>query len=384
MLSAVLSGTGFSSESVVFGWVLLDKTDSTIAVGFGLALRFLPNFLLGIPAGAIVDRSDRRAVLAASGLGAAVNASILAALAFAGALEVWHVLLCIVITGSIGALGQAARQSYAFDIVGKEQALGGIAMMTLAQRGGGIIGALGSGLVLKELGVGEAYAGMAFFYLLSALVISFARTRGQAAPASRPAILSGIKEYLGELRVNRTLFLLVALTGAVEIFGFSHLAVMPSIARDVLDAGPEGLGLLSASAATGGTLAVLAVSVRGDIRKRGPAFLAVLLLFGGALLFLSASQSLALAMVAMACVSSLASLSDLLSQTLVQTAVANDLRGRAMGSWLLAIGLAPVGHIQIGVLAALVGASLALAANAVALILMTLVVLLTARELRRL
>jgi hypothetical protein len=77
-------------------------------------------------------------------------------------------------------------------------------------------------------------------------------------------------------------------------------------------------------------------------------------------------------------------LSDLLSQTLVQTAVANDLRGRAMGSWLLAIGLAPVGHIQIGVLAALVGASLALAANAVALILMTLVVLLTARELRRL
>jgi hypothetical protein len=238
--------------------------------------------------------------------------------------------------------------------------------------------------VLKELGVGEAYAGMTLFYLLGAIVISFARTQGQAAPVNRPAILSGIKEYVGELRVNRTLFLLVALTGAVEIFGFSHLAVMPSIARDVLDAGPEGLGLLNASAATGGTLAVLAVSVRGDIARRGPAFIAVLLLFGAALLFLSASKSLALAMVAMACVSSLAALSDLLSQTLVQTAVANDLRGRAMGSWLLAIGLAPVGHIQIGVLAALVGASLALAANAVALVLMTLVVLLTARELRRL
>ena len=84
-----------------------------------------------------------------------------------------------------------------------------------------------------------------------------------------------------------------------------------------------------------------------------------------------------------AIVMSMAALSDLLSQSLVQGAVHNDLRGRAMGSWLLAIGLGPVGHLQIGALAAIAGVTTALVTNGLLLVLLAALTLVGAKSIRR-
>jgi hypothetical protein len=301
----------------------------------------------------------------------------------AGALGIALILAGTFVAGATRALGQTARNSYAFDIVGPAQVVSGTALMSLAQRAGAVVGSLGVGLLISQAGAGEAYLALAASHLASSLVLLWARASGQSAPVARPPIWQGIREFTGEIGSNRKLALLVMLTAAVEVVGFSHQSLLPSVARDVLDIGAEGLGLLTAVGSAGAMLTVLFVTTRGEIQHSGLVFLLVLLVFGGALVLLGVSSTVAVALVAVAILMSTAALSDLLSQSLVQSAVPNDLRGRAMGSWLLAIGLGPVGHLQIGALAALAGVTAALVTNGLLLALLAALTLLGAKSIRR-
>ncbi len=382
--SSVLTGMAFIGETVVLGWLLLERSDSPLIVGVGIALRALPNLLVGLPGGALADRLDRRALLRWASLASAGVALGLALLAFAGVLASWQLLLLTFIGGAIRAVGQTARQSYVFDITGAGQVVSGLAFLTLGQRLGGITSSLALGAVLSEWGAGEAYAIVAVCNLLASAMLLLARTGGQAAPVTRPPVVDGLREFAAELRRNRLLGILVGLTAAVEVLGFSHQAVLPSLARDVLEAGPEGLGWLNAAASAGGIVAMLGLTLRGQPQRQGLTFLVVLLGFGSALVLLGASTSLVMALVTVGFVSAFASLSDLLTQSLLQSAVPNDLRGRAMGSWLLAIGLGPLGHVQIGALAAAGGVTLALATNGLLLAALGAAALLLATQVRRL
>lgn len=381
-LATASTGIGFAGETVVMGWLLLERTDSPFIVGLGVALRSLPNFLLGIPGGALADRVDRRLVLRLVGLAMGATALLLGVLALTGQLTVWQILLFTFVGGGIRAVGQSARQTYAFDIVGGGQVVGGTSLMNLGQRVGTIAGSLGAGLALELWGAGAAYIAIALCHFLSSAVVLLARTRGQAAPVSRPPVWQGMKEYTFELKHNRDLAALVLLTAAVEMLGFSYQAVMPSLARDRLGLGAEGLGLINAFASCGGLAAILGISLWGELRHKGLTFLGVLLLFGAALVLLGNSGSLAMALLAIALVNGLAALSDLLSQSLVQSVVANDLRGRAMGSWVLAIGFGPIGHLQMGAVATTLGIAVALTGNGVVLIALACVTLIGIRRLR--
>jgi MFS family permease len=383
-LATFFTGAGYIGETVILGWLLLERTDSPFVVGLGVALRALPNLLFGLPGGALADRMDRRLLLRLTSAGLAIDTAILSVLALGDQLGVGYILLFTFIGGALRSLGQTARQSYAFDIVGPSQVIGGMALVSLGQRVGGIATSLAVGAVLAQWGAGEAYLAMSFCHLLSAGLILLARTPGQAAPISRPAVWLGVKQYVGELGINSNLRVLVLLTAAVEVLGFSHQAVMPSLARDLLKVGPEGLGLLNAFASFGGMVAIILVSLRGELENKGRFFLGVLLVFGASLVVLGSSPYIAVALIAITVASGLAALSDLLSQGLMQSAVANDLRGRAMGSWMLAIGLGPIGHAQMGALTTVVGVTASLALNGTLLMILAAFVFLTATQIRRL
>jgi len=365
-LASVLSGAGFQGEFVVLGWYLLEATDSAFVVGLSAAVRTLPNVLIGLPGGALVDHWDRRLMLRLMSALTAASTLILAGLALTSG-PIWAFFALTLVGGALRSLFQMARQSYAFDIVGGEMAMSGLAFMNLAQRVGGVAGSLAMGFVIATRGAGEAYAALAACFALSAVVMLFARERGQSAPSSRQSPLTHMREFALELRHNRTLAVLALLVAAVEVLGFSHQSVLPVLARDVLEAGPESLGALSAAGAFGGLISTLLFSLLGEVRRRGLLFIVVLNLFGVALVLLGNAGSIELALVAVMAVSALAALSDVLSQGLAQLAVPNEMRGRAMGMWTLAIGSAPLGHAEIGALAAVYGAPAALIVNGVAL-----------------
>jgi MFS family permease len=382
-LSGLLTGAGFAGETVVLGWLLLDRTDSPFIVAVGVALRALPNFLLGIPGGALADRFDRRVLIRRVSLATGLVTGAMGLAEAGGALAVGLILAGTFVAGCTRSLGQTARTSYAFDIAGPSRVVSSTAFMSLAQRAGAVGGALAAGAIIVEMGAGSAYLALAAAHVLSAVVLLFARSSGQAAPVTRPPVWQGVREFVAEIGTNRKLALLVTLTAAVEILGFSNMSVMPSLARDVLGVDAGGLGLLNAFGSAAAMVTVLVVTTRGELRHAGLTFLFVLLVFGCAIVLLGLSGTLAVALLAIALVMSMSAMSDLLSQSLVQAAVANDLRGRAMGSWLLAVGFGPVGHLQIGALAAVAGVSAALVSNGVLLVVLAATMLLTARSIRR-
>jgi len=367
IVSSVLEGIGFRGQLVVVGWMLLEESGSPFIVGLGIGSFLAPNALVGIFGGAVTDRLDRRRVLRLTSLALSLNTLVLAAVTLHD-IVIWQVILLTVIGGGLRSVVQTARQSYAYDIVGAPEALRALALLTLALRIGGLGGALATGAALSLWGAGEAYLVLALALLLSGIVVYWARSKGQAAPVNTQPVFENLREYAGELRTNATLAWLVLLTACIEVFGFSHLSAFPVLIRDELGGSGGDLGLASGASSAGGIVAVLLFSVRHEVRRQGVIFLTVTVLYGLTILLLGVSQTLLMVMLAAALVSAIASLTDVLSQILVQRAVPNEMRGRAMGTWALAIGTAPLGHLQMGALISAFGVSTALAINGCALI----------------
>jgi MFS family permease len=381
-LSVLLHATGMLGEQVALGWLTLELTDSPLWVGVALGLRMAPLLVAGLPAGALADRSDRVRLLRAANLAMAAATTVLGALVALGAAALWHVLVLTFATGCGRALQQVTQQSHAHDVVGAQRLVGALAALGLASRTGGLIGAFASGALLARGGSGVTYLAVAAAYLLSAAVL---RRRGATASrAAGGAARTGVAGFLAVARQHPTLPLLIGLIAAAEILGFSHQTVLPSLARDVLAVGPEGLGAMNAARQAGGILGVAAVGPLGRAYGAGAVFLGVLVAFGLAVAALGAAPGYGAVLAALVVANAAGAIADVVSQGLVQRSVPSALRGRAGGAWVVAVGIAPLGHVQIGALAAWIGVGAGLAASGLGLVALVAAALLAAPRLRRL
>jgi hypothetical protein len=373
-VAVVLNSVGMMGENVVLGWLVLELTDSPLMVGVAMGMRMLPLFFVGVPAGALADRVSRRRLLLATGAGQALTAGALGALALTGTVTLLPVLLLTLLAGGVRAVEHAARQSYTHDVVGGTALIHGLATLGVALRAGWLLGSLGVGAVIARLGTGPAYLVVAAGFLAGGLALLGADA-GEATAAPRGSLARSVLEFFAAMRTDATLVVLMVLTAAAEILGFSHQVLLPSLARDVLQAGPEGLGVLNAARSGGGILGLVLASLRGPIHGGGALFLVLVFAFGVSLLGLAAAPlvvGLAGIVVILLVVNAIGALVDLFAQSLLQLSVPPGLRGRAGGAWVVAIGLAPVGHIQIGALASLLGVSLAFGASGLALAVLAL------------
>jgi predicted MFS family arabinose efflux permease len=157
--------------------------------------------------------------------------------------------------------------------------------------------------------------------------------------------------------------ILVAAAIACEIFGFSYATAVPTFARDVLGAGAEGLGTLNAATSLGGALGLILLTLVPGRLPRQPILGLVFVAFGGSMLVVAPSRSLEVAALALLVTGACAASFDVLQQTLMQLAVPEAHRGRAVGLWVLSIGSAPIGNLEMGAVVAAFGAPAALAVN---------------------
>src|SRR5437879_3964971 len=358
---------GMVGEQVVLGWYVLELTDSAFMVGLALGVRNLPLLLAGIPAGVVADRDDRVRLLKISGLTMAVGAALLGVLVAVGLGGVGSALILTFVTGCARALHQTARQGYAHDIAGGAGLVHGLALVALTSRLGGLVGSLMTGFLIARLGSAAAYLVVAAGYLISAIAMLPARSSPHASDANPGSMRADVFGFLGTIRRDRVLLHLMSLTAIAEVLGFSHQALLPSLARDVLRVGPEGLGVMTAARQVGGLAGISLTSALGGARGYGPLFLAVLVAFGASLVALGLAPSFAVVLLILVGANALGAAADVLAQTMIQLAVPSGLRGRAGGAWVVSIGMAPLGQFQIGALASLFGVSAALGVNGVAL-----------------
>ena len=279
---------------------------------------------------------------------------------------------------------QALRQSMTYDIVGARDMVSGLALMNLAQRLGAVLGGIGVGAVLAATDPAATYGVIAGAHVVTVVAALFIAHEGRSARIARESVVRNLLDFLPELARNGSLAMLVLLTAAAEILGFSVLSLLPTIARDVLELGPDGLGLIQSVGAMGGSVTVVVLALIGGIRLRGVLYLSFLLVFGAGLMVLSQSDTLAMVLAVMLVINAAMAVVDVLSQGLMQAVVPNQARGRAAGAWQMAIGFGPIGNVHAGAVAALAGVSVALTANGGALFAMALLAFLAAPRLRKL
>ena len=392
-LSTISNQLAQGIQQVVLGLLVLQYTESHLMVGVIYAARSAPNLAVGLVAGSITDRGDRRKIMTLTVWGMAAIAFVVAGLFLTGRLTVWQLLLSTFLLGTLQAFYMTARQVYVYDIVGAAGAINGIALVSLGQRVGQIGGALLAGVLMEGLGTwihfegqepGITFLVMGASYVLGGFALYYLRHVGQAAPAEREPMLDNILNYFRALRDNRVMLSLMISTAAAETFGFSHQVMLPILAQEVLGVGPAGLGILTAARFAGGAIGVVVLAALGVVQRRGMLLLGVLTLFGIGQVFLGQAWNLWMALLFVTLTNMMAAASDVLHQSLLQLSVPNQQRGRAMGSWVVGIGFAPWGQLQIGYISEISSSRVALLINGSALVIVAMVMGLVLPRLRRL
>ena len=366
-VSTFFQSIGFGMDNVALGWIVFEKTDSAFMVGLAAALRMVPLFLLGVFSGLIADNVERRIFLRIFTIVGGGLMALLGVLLIIGYDQIWIIIAIATITGATFAFVLTLRQAYTFDIVGASLSLNGLSMLQIASQTGGVFGALISGILISKLGAGPQFVVIGLMYLISFLVLFGASESGQAASRRRESLNSNFKGYIDLIKEYPVLLILMCLASITEIFGFTHMSLIPVFAKEVLSVGPIGLGILTAIRQVGGFLGLFALALLGDYNKKGQLMFYIVVFFGVGQIFLSFSDNLYLFAIFLLFVNACAMSVDTLYKTLMQQNVPNEQRGRAMGSWVLSIGTAPIGHLGIGGIATAFGAPMAVLFNGVML-----------------
>ena len=382
--ATLFHSVGMGMEQVALGYLVLDMTDSAFMVGVAAAARMAPFFFLGILSGAVADRVDRRILLRFITLGGSVTSALMALVLISGPAQVWQVIALAAATGSLWAFVMTFRQAYIFDIVGPELALNGLSLSSMSQRFGGVIGSIISGIIIATLGVGTQYIFVGAMYVAAAGVLFATRDVAQVAPIGTESVLRNFIGYFQLLRENHTLAVLMFLTASTEVLGFTHQTLLPVFARDVVGVGAVGLGIMTAVRQGGGLLGLLLLANLGNFQRKGYAMFFAAIAFGAGLMTMFVARNVYLFLLVLTLVNASASAVDTLYKTLMQSNVSNEQRGRAMGSWVLSIGMAPIGHLGVGGMAGALGAPGTLLINGSILTALSISALLGLPRIRRL
>ncbi|MFQ5410494.1 MAG: MFS transporter [Anaerolineales bacterium] len=342
------------------GWLVLQLTDSALWVGIAAGVQGAGQFTFSVFSGVLLDRLDRRRVALCADFLAAAVALALAALVVTERVALWHVLVAAFSQGLYFAFRWPATSMIVFAVVGPRHLLNASAAQMLALNVARVFGSAMVGALMAAWGVGAGYA-FAATCLLGAGALMFAVRGSFTSNSTQEPFGHALREGVRYARASKPIFHLLVLSATVEMFGYSHLVLLPIIARDVLAVGEVGLGFISAAAGAGALISTLIVGSLGDFRNKG-ALLVSSTLFGGLFLALFAfSPWYVLSLVLIAIAGGALMTYDVTLQTLLLMLSSDTMRGRVQGLFAFTVGSNSLGGLLLGGLAALAGAPLALA-----------------------
>ena len=378
------NSVGFGGDFVIIGLLPLLATGSSGWVGVSIALYHVPQLFLGVPAGAVSDRVDRRRLLRGTELGLIVAFAAFVLVALQGDIGLGSALAIVTVLGALRAVYHPVRLSYAFDLGGPAHAVSALGWVTLSVRAGMLVGAVSCGAAFQHFGAAWAFGLLGVAECAALACLLRLRSAGVAAEVDHTPLRRNIADYLREVVTNRTLLILTVVTALVEVFGTSYHTALPELALMRLEIDAEGFGLLHGAQAAGGLIAGVVLTWYGNIRRRGAAYIAVVTVLGVGILILGATTSVPGVLLILALVAGMICAWDILTQAMMQLCVPNRLRGRAMGAWVFAIGSSPLGHLEMGILASTLGIGTALYLNGAGVLLVIAVAVLLAPAIRRL
>jgi MFS family permease len=354
----LVSLIGTWMQQVAMTWLVYDLTLSAWLLGVVGFASQLPAFFLSPFAGVLSDHWNRHRTLLLTQSLAMLQALALAALALTGSVAVWHVIVLGGFLGLVNAFDMTTRQAFMTQMLDDPQDLGNaIALNSSMVNGARLVGPALAGVLISLVGTGICFLlnGLSYLAVLAALLAM--RLAPRPARESRPPLLGGILagyRYAFGFPPIRSALLLLAV---VSLMGASYSVLLPVFATEILGGGPELLGYLTAAAGVGALAAGIYLAARRTVLGLGRVIAFMPIVFGLALIGFAFSRLLAVSLgllfvVGFAFMAQMAS-----SNTVLQTIVEEDKRGRVMSFYTMAfLGMMPLGSLLAGGLASRFGA----------------------------
>ncbi|MEW6660023.1 MAG: MFS transporter [Thermodesulfobacteriota bacterium] len=378
----MISLTGSWMQALAFSWLVLVLTDSSFYLGLVGALQTLPVLLFSFLGGVVADHTHKLRLLFITQAALMILALILGVLVKLELVSIWDLCLIVFLSGTVMAFDIPVRQAFIVELVGKPDLPNAIALNSTLFNATRVVGPAVAGVLIAVVGMANCFFLNAASFLAVLLALFLIRL-----PSAPPLVWTPFRKAWGELvdhlLERQELKLVLLIMSAVAILAMPYFVLLPILARDVLGAGPQGFGVISASSGLGAFLGGLTLARRLQRRPPMPSFLGGLGLFLCGLLGLGLCHHyyLALAFICLAGFGMVTLLST--GNSLLQLNVPDELRGRIMSLFgLIVMGLAPVGSILYGIAALYLGPGLTIAGGSLLAALVCGLVLLRHPELR--
>jgi MFS family permease len=362
LLGTLATNSAFWMYQVAVGWLALQLLDSPLFVGLTGFAGGIPLLLFSLPAGVVIDRRDRRRVLLAAQCGVMVLAALLALLVGTGAIAPWSVLVLVFAYGTVMSFVFPTRTTIVTALVARQDLANAVALNSAGQNATRVTGPALAGVLIALVGIAPTFAVAAALQVL-ALATTW-HLPANAPAATVPGGSAWASLTIGFRTVARDPFLvrLILLALATNVLVVPYLNLMPVFARDVLEVGSSGLGLLLASTGLGTVAGALWVAHAHRLADRPGAQTAIAAAFAILVLAFALTPNLPAATSLLFAAGVVSAAFMALAQTALQLRADDAVRGRVLSIYLLTWGLLPVGQLAVGALADRVGAPAATAA----------------------
>lgn len=336
--------------NVAVGWQVYELTNDPLDLGFVGLAQFAPVFVLFLVAGVVSDRFSRRTIAVVTNLIHAAIAGLFLAYALAGGQSALPIFALLAIHGAARAFFQPTVNALLANIVAREQFAAAVAASSSVLKAGFMLGPAIGGVLIAVIGlwvylvvaVGFAIAGLA------AIPIALAATRRTAQRIDLQTVLGGFA-FIGEKKI---LFGAITLDLLAVLFS-GIMGMLPVFAKDILEVGPEGLGIMRTTPAVGSLIVGILLTRVPAIRRMGPTLFVANLVLGASTIALSLSDVFWFSILMLAIWGGSDMLSVYIRQTIMQLATPDEMRGRVNAVSSVAINASnELGDFRAGLMAA--------------------------------
>ena len=342
---------------IATSWLVYRLTGSALLLGVVGFCGQIPTLLLAPFAGVLVDRWDRHRILVVTQVLSLLQSAALAALTFAGVITVADVLALQLVQGVINAFDTPARQAFVSQMIEDRADLpNAIALNSTMVNASRIVGPSIGGVIIAAVGEAWCFAIDAVSYVAVIASLLMMRVERKRRAGRETGAMEELRAGLAYVTSSRPIRSALTLLAIVSTMGMPYTVLMPAVARKELHGGPHTLGFLMTASGLGALAGALYLASRRSVLGLGRAMVFATAAFGAGLVAFSLSRTLWLSLALLPVVGAGFMVQMASTNTILQTIVEEELRGRVMAFYTMAfLGTAPIGSLLAGVLAERVG-----------------------------
>ena len=364
-IGLLLSALGSQFTTVAMAWQIYEITGSAFLVGLGGLFRVAPFLLMSLYAGTVVDRVERRRLLFWVQCGNLAITVYLTVVIGMGLVTVWHLYLAAVLNSLVGSFENPTYQAMLPDLVPRHDLMTAVSLNALIRRGSQIIGPALGGVSVAALGITETYMiNVVGYIVLIVLIVAMRPLKAPTVERARSP-LQALSDGLSYVRRDRLIAGLLIIDAATSIFGHAYNGLLVIFARDVFDAGAQGLGLLQSAPGLGTVLGSVVIAGMGDVRRKGLVMMIAGVVFGVAMVLFATTPSFPLALLFLAITGVADVTMGSMRITILQFVARREMLGRVMSLQAMATrGVGGLGNFQAGAIGSIIGVPYAIALGA--------------------